>query len=139
MRRQDLETLIDSGVASEQFSGRVGDDCCEDEVYSQVRWQPGAGQHACRGSAGAWAAECTPAPVQAVQHALRTCKIGRRLSSLEFCDDSAPRRLLLAQIVPFSLPGSHQRGPLGSQQGSYTEGSVQYHGVVVQVSHPCPP
>ena len=36
LRRQDLESLIDAGVAHEQFSGRVGDDCCEDEVYAQV-------------------------------------------------------------------------------------------------------
>ena len=39
------------------------------------------------------------------------------------------------QGVPVSAPGKgHQPGPLGIREGSYTDGSVQYHGVVVQVS-----
>ena len=40
IRRQQLEDLIDSGVASTEITGRVGDDCCEDEIYSQVSSQP---------------------------------------------------------------------------------------------------
>ena len=36
IRQQQLEDLIDSGVASMEITGRVGDDCCEDEIYSQV-------------------------------------------------------------------------------------------------------
>ena len=36
IRQQQLEDLIDSGVASTEITGRVGDDCCDDEVYPQV-------------------------------------------------------------------------------------------------------
>ena len=34
--RQSLESLMNSGVACTEFSGRVGEECCDDEVYSQV-------------------------------------------------------------------------------------------------------
>ena len=34
--RQTIESLMSSGVAQTEFSGRVGKECCDDEVYSQV-------------------------------------------------------------------------------------------------------
>ena len=34
--RHRLESLMRSGVATTEFSGRVGEECCDDEVYSQV-------------------------------------------------------------------------------------------------------
>ena len=34
--RQTLESLMNSGVAHPEFSGRVGEECCDDEIYNQV-------------------------------------------------------------------------------------------------------
>lgn len=34
--RQTLESLMSSGLTTPQFSGRVGEACCDDEVHSQV-------------------------------------------------------------------------------------------------------
>lgn len=34
--RQTLESLMSSGLTTPQFSGRVGEACCDDEVHSQI-------------------------------------------------------------------------------------------------------
>ena len=34
--RQTIDSLMNSGIAQAEFSGRVGEECCDDETYSQV-------------------------------------------------------------------------------------------------------